>query len=72
MGLVLRGTRISGVVVCPAYPFPMMCEELTTEALLTDLECNSGGTTFGLDIDTLAAGGDVSNSENRRNIIFAK
>lgn len=71
MGLVLRGTRICGVSTCSGeYPFPLT-SEVTALLLLSDLECSNGGTTLGLDIDTVAAGGDESKSENRRNIIFA-
>lgn len=63
IGLVLGGALNSGTVYSSVDPLLFL-------SLFIDLECVKGGTTFvGLDTDTLAAGGDASNRENRLNII---
>uniref|UniRef100_A0A8D8E4D7 (northern house mosquito) hypothetical protein n=1 Tax=Culex pipiens TaxID=7175 RepID=A0A8D8E4D7_CULPI len=71
MGLVRGGTRNSGTVsssLRSGWP-PRM--DGVRASVLSDLECTRGGTIFGREIDTLAAGGDASNRENRRNIVLA-
>uniref|UniRef100_A0A8D8E1K7 (northern house mosquito) hypothetical protein n=1 Tax=Culex pipiens TaxID=7175 RepID=A0A8D8E1K7_CULPI len=70
MGLVRGGTRNSGTVsssLRSGWP-PRM--DGVRASVLSDLECTRGGTIFGREIDTLAAGGDASNREKRRNIVL--